>query len=253
MIPKITMIRNVLLIEDCSKKKSDTLKELIAAGYEVTFCKDIVAAGARYQKRDFTYCVIARSDMDNLSFIRSIRRENALIVNAVIEDALSDDKIISSLKSGADIVIEKNAINELPFRMERFERFIQSSLQETLPSFWLGNLCCTPSALIDKDSRYHIKVTKRQFEVLEILYRNINRIVSREALLCNAYGKELYYTKEGLLVIMHHLRQCLKLEENVVLENIHGIGYRLNLTTTCNSQNKSMNLTLSSNSFGKRA
>ena len=74
-----------------------------------------------------------------------------------------------------------------------------------------------------------IKLTKKEFSILQCLGEHVNVPISPEALLSKAWGPQFVHYIQALRVHIGHLRQ--KIEGNpsagVLIETVRGVGYRL--------------------------
>ena len=71
----------------------------------------------------------------------------------------------------------------------------------------------------------------KEAKLLSLFAEKQNTIVKREHILINLWGKNDYFLGRSLDVFISKLRKQLKDDENVSLENIRGVGFRLNVTT----------------------
>ena len=73
-------------------------------------------------------------------------------------------------------------------------------------------------------------LTLKEAQLLSLFAQKQNTIVKREHILINLWVKH-YFLGRSLDVFISKLRKQLKDDENVSLENIRGVGFRLNVTT----------------------
>jgi two-component system response regulator VicR len=71
------------------------------------------------------------------------------------------------------------------------------------------------------------KITQREGELLEVLASHKNEIVKRKLLLERIWGKEDYFLGRSMDVFISRLRKHLSGDPKVVIENVHGVGFRL--------------------------
>ena len=62
----------------------------------------------------------------------------------------------------------------------------------------------------------------------QILASNTNKILKREEVLINVWGKDDYFLGRSMDVFITKLRKHFKADPGIVLETIHGVGFRLN-------------------------
>jgi DNA-binding response OmpR family regulator len=73
-----------------------------------------------------------------------------------------------------------------------------------------------------------ISLTQREADLLRFFAQHINKILKREEVLLNVWGKDDYFLGRSMDVFITKLRKHFKADPEVVLETIHGIGFRLN-------------------------
>ena len=79
---------------------------------------------------------------------------------------------------------------------------------------------------IDKDV---ISLTQKEADLLNFFAKHINKILKREEVLLNVWGKDDYFLGRSMDVFITKLRKHLKADPSIVLETIHGVGFRLNV------------------------
>lgn len=73
-----------------------------------------------------------------------------------------------------------------------------------------------------------IKLSPREFEVIEFFMKNPNRVFSAEAILNRVWTNDSEATPSTVRTFIKQLRKKLHTDgENPVIENVHGVGYRL--------------------------
>jgi DNA-binding response OmpR family regulator len=72
-------------------------------------------------------------------------------------------------------------------------------------------------------------LTQREADLLKFLAEHPNRVLKREEVLLHVWGKDDYFLGRSMDVFMTKLRKYFKADPNLVLETIHGVGFRFNL------------------------
>lgn len=70
-------------------------------------------------------------------------------------------------------------------------------------------------------------LTFRENKLLHFLVRHTNQVVTRETLAAEVWEDEGVIVGRSLDVFISRLRKILKADETVMIKNIHGVGYRL--------------------------
>jgi DNA-binding response OmpR family regulator len=73
-------------------------------------------------------------------------------------------------------------------------------------------------------------ITQKEADLLRFLFEHKNRVVKREEVLINVWGKDDFFLGRSMDVYMTKLRKYLKNDPHTVLETIHGIGFRFSVS-----------------------
>ena len=199
-------------------------------GYEVfTGCNGLEAVRiAQSQKPDLVILDVMMPEMDGLTACAKIREFSnvpIILLTAKVEDM---DKLMG-FESGADDYLTK------PFNILELKARIRALLRRSGVSSGnsSANTLSIGSITLDLDSRNAYKsgiladLTAKEFDVIEFLMRNPNRVYSREALLDTIWTYE--YRSDIRTVDVHIRRLREKLEENpaepAYIMTKWGVGY----------------------------
>ncbi len=75
-----------------------------------------------------------------------------------------------------------------------------------------------------------LELTEKEYELLQLLYNNLNETVKREVLLNQIWGDEGAYVGRTLDVFVSKLRKKLDQDESIRILNSRGVGYKLVLS-----------------------
>jgi DNA-binding response OmpR family regulator len=134
------------------------------------------------------------------------------------------DKVLG-LNLGADDYITK------PFSMRELMARINAVLRRARrpdadrPVYDDGTLIINPSTFNVRCRGRDVRLTRKEFALLEELARNAGRVLTRESLLDRVWGHNYYGDSRTLDVHIRRLRQ--KLDSPEMIETVTGIGYRL--------------------------
>ena len=168
-------------------------------------------------------------DLDGIEVLHGIRGWNPVPVLVLSARSTSDEKV-AALDAGADDYVTK------PFEMnELMARIRAASRRGSLAGAAPGPVVETAAFTIDlaagvvRRGTDAIRLTPTEYHLLEVLARNIGRLVPREQLLRDVWGAG--YEREGhyLRVYMAQLRRKLEPDPGAPRHLITeaGIGYRL--------------------------
>ncbi|MBS1510704.1 MAG: response regulator transcription factor [Bacteroidetes bacterium] len=223
----------VLLAED-DVSLSFVIKDYLSdEGYEVVHCTDGEAAWQKFQKNDFEICLldVNMPSRDGFSLAKKIRQVSDIIpIIFITAKSLEEDKI-KGFQTGADDYITKPfSMKELVMRMDVFLRRTKKLQFDNTEEFMIGKLRFAYNELKIYSDAGSTDLTQREADLLKFFVTHINKILKREELLLNVWGKDDYFLGRSMDVFITKLRKYLKPDPNVALETIHGVGFRLQVS-----------------------
>lgn len=179
-------------------------------------------------------------DKDGFTLCRMIREEGYTTLPILLLTAKDDvhDKIIG-LDEGADDYITK------PFDFEELIAHIRAALQRSEGVSHFPEKLCIGDLFLDTQRRQvwrgakAIELTKREYEVLELLAQNAGRVLTKERIFERVWGYNNDTSLEVIKVYINYLRA--KLNEGGLPNLIHvvrGVGYMLKGEASINERPK---------------
>jgi DNA-binding response OmpR family regulator len=223
----------VLLAEDDLSLGYVIKDNLADAGYDVVLCADGQAAIDKFSKETFDICLldVMMPNKDGFAVAKKIRQQTDLVpILFITAKSLEEDRI-HGFECGADDYITKPfSMQELLLRIEVFLRRTKKMHSEKALSFQIGKMSFSFNdlKLAVGDTAYNM--TQKEAELLLFLCEHPNRILKREEVLLNVWGKDDYFLGRSMDVFITKLRKYFKADESVHIETIHGMGFRLNAT-----------------------
>lgn len=223
--------RAILLVED-EQKIANTLKMgLTEAGYYVEVAYDGLIAWKMFQNHSFDLVVldINLPGMNGYELCKNIRSKNAQIPIIMLTalSALSDK--IEGYDAGADDYILK------PFEFKELLMKIRVLLKRTVnQNIPTGSLLKAADLEINLDTKEVkrgdtvINLTAKEFQLLEYLMRNKNRVVSRSDIAVNVWDIDFDTNTNVIDVYINYVRN--KIDKKFDRKLIHtqvGMGYIL--------------------------
>lgn len=219
----------ILLVEDDPTLGFVVKDNLEVNGYDVIHASDGETGWQLYMKYNFDMCVldVMLPKRDGIWLAAQIRKKNESVPILLLTAKSMDEDKIAGFKSGADDYITK------PFNMQelllRIEVFLKRTLKKTedVPDeFRIGNLTFNYRDLMLQDENQRQQLTQREADLLRYLALNPNRVLKREEILMNVWGKEDYFLGRSMDVFITKIRKHLKDQPGVELQTIHGIGFK---------------------------
>jgi DNA-binding response OmpR family regulator len=227
--PEEGRVQTVVIVEDDEDIADSIRYNLEKEGFRVRIAQTGEAALDVLLERPPSLVLLDLNlpQMSGLEICRRLRAEAStaripiLMLTARAEES---DKVLG-LNLGADDYITKPfGMRELVARVKALLRR-SSGLRVDGPVFDNGTLRIDPAAFSVKYLGREVRLTRKEFALLEELARNQGRVLTREALLDRVWGMSYYGDSRTLDVHIRRLRK--KLGDQKVIETITGIGYRL--------------------------
>lgn len=223
----------ILYVEDNLSLRFVTSDQLKKRGYQVVSCKDGKEALSTFNEQVFDLCVldIMLPQIDGFELAKKIRQENEHIPIIFLSARSMQEDKIEGLKIGGDDYLTKPFdIDELCLKIEVFlKRKEINSGQNNIYKIGDFQLNVTEQTLsilgIEKT------LTLKETELLSLLAQKQNTIVKREYILVNLWGRNDYFLGRSLDVFISKLRKKLTQDQNISIENIRGVGFRLNVAS----------------------
>lgn len=219
----------ILLVEDDPTLGFVVKDNLEVHGYDVVHCLDGETGWQQFMKHNFDICLldVMLPRKDGMALATQIRKKNDTVPILLLTSKSMDDDKIAGFRSGADDYVTK------PFNMQelllRIEVFLKRTrkVEDSQPvEFKVGGLNFNFNDLIlYNDSEKH-QLTQREADLLRYLCLNANRVLKREEILLNVWGKEDYFLGRSMDVFITKIRKHLKDQPGVELQTIHGIGFK---------------------------
>jgi DNA-binding response OmpR family regulator len=204
----------------------DNLQE---AGFDVTNCPDGEAAWEYFQKNDPDLCIldVNMPYRDGFSLAKKIRQKSDVIpILFLTAKSLEEDKLKGFAVGADDYIVKPFSMKELISRIHVFLRRNKMLIAPSKKNFTLGHFTFMVEELRLTNNTETIPLTQRESELLEFLCNHSNKVLKREEILSNVWGKNDFFLGRSMDVFMTRLRKLLAAEPSVTIETIHGVGYR---------------------------
>jgi two-component system KDP operon response regulator KdpE len=225
-------VSGILVVDDEPQIVRTLAIHLRARGYEVHTAMSGAEAVVRVDDLapDAVILDLGLPDMEGIDVVRALRSSSTSPILVLSGRSDSRDKV-TALDSGADDYVTKPfGMDELLARLRALHR--RSSGQVETEVVRLGDVVVDLTAHTVSDHRAgtpdELRLTPREWHLLEVLVRNPGRLLSRSRLIREVWGAESETTAGNLRVYMAQLRRKLELDPHRPrhLLNEPGMGYR---------------------------
>lgn len=227
-------MEKIFLLEDDINFGSVLKAYLEMNDFFVHWVNDGKKAVNEYITDNFDICIldVMLPNIDGFTIAKEIKIRNKeqpiifLTAKGMKEDMLTGYKI------GADDYITK------PFDSELLLYKIKAILnRKVLPNkdvrkkfkFNIGKYTFNSQLRVLNFAEQKQRLSPKESDLLELLCRNQNSVLSREEALKKIWNDDNYFTTRSMDVYITKLRKYLKEDPNVKIDNIHGSGFILTI------------------------
>jgi DNA-binding response OmpR family regulator len=212
----------ILLVEDDELLGDGLAAGLRHCGYNVDWLRDGESARAALATEDYAALVLdlGLPRLDGMAVLRLLRAEgNAIPVLILTARDTTWDKV-SGLDSGADDYLVKPVdLDELAARLRALTRRGSGT---RAPLLKFRDVELDPAARRVRVLGQSVEVSAREFVILEMLMRNVGKVISRAQLESALYGWGEGAESNVVEVHIHHLRRKLGAD---LIRTVRGVGY----------------------------
>lgn len=220
------MKERILIVEDEEKLARFVELELSYEGYEIQKATDGRTGLELAESGNFDLILldVMLPGLNGLEVLRRLRRSTLVpVILLTARDAVVDK--VTGLDGGADDYVTK------PFAIEELLARIRVTLRKNRPesaATKIGRLSLDPQKYIARMDNTELSLTKREFDLLQLLMENKGIVLTRDVLLQRVWGYDYQGETNTVDVYIRFLRQ--KIDETFNVKYIHtvrGVGYVL--------------------------
>lgn len=219
----------VLIAEDNVKLGKLVVHMMKQAGIQVDLVLDgdMALEYALYDPYDVIVLDWMMPGQSGLAVCEQLRKQGyqGAILMLTAKDAL-DDKVMGLDKGADDYLVKPFEFAELLARIRALARRSKSEITEDVMQ--IGDLVFNGLTRCVQRGEVVVQLTSREFQLLDLLLRNQEKLIPREVILERIWGLETDVSSNNLDAYIRLLRRKLSSFEDVaVLHTVRGIGYRL--------------------------
>jgi DNA-binding response OmpR family regulator len=218
----------ILVVEDYTPLRQAMVESLETAGYAVDFSADGEEGLWYARNHDYDTIVldIMLPKMNGLKILEAIRSEGKGVPMIIISARDSVDHRIEGLDAGADdYLVKPFALKELLARVRTQTR---KAYGKTAPRLIVGDLVIDlPSKRVERGD-VEVKLTAREYSLLEYLALREGEVVSRQEIWDHVYNYYEDASSNAVDVYIGYLRKKLGSEDGATyIQTRRGQGYLL--------------------------
>ncbi len=231
--------KRILVVDDESQITRVLRTALTGSGYEVRTAEDGHAGlrAAREWQPDLVITDVSMPNMTGIELCGQLRAESQVPI-LVLSVKGEERTKVEALDAGADDYITKPiGMDELLARVRRNLARVTTSRDPSQRKLEIGDFLVDADAFRVTVKNQEIRLTPKEFELLQYLARHAGRVVTHRALLFAIWGPNSLEQPEHLRVLIAQLRKKIETEGRphyIVTEP--WVGYRFEAAGEAESQ-----------------
>lgn len=217
---------NILIIEDEKQMAMFIEMELTHEGYNVSVKHDGREGLREAESGDYHLILldIMLPGLNGMEICRRLRQTSKVPIIMLTAKGEITDRVMGLDMGANDYITKPFAIEELLARIRAIRRneILEVNLVEVkVADIVMNNL----THEVTRDGKI-IELTKKEYDLLEILLNNKNIVLSRELLIERIWGYDFYGDSNVVDVFIRYLRSKIDDDfENKIITTIRGVGY----------------------------
>lgn len=220
----------ILVIEDQENLAKLIKDGLMAEGFTVDCVYDGETGQTRIEMNSGDYDLVLLDVMlpkkSGIEVCQNIRAQKIFIPIILVTAKDSNEDVINGLNTGADDYIVK------PFTFDILIARIRAVLRRpkvSLPmKLEVGKLTLDITGKKLFKGKDEVKLTLKEFNLLEYMMRNTDRVLNREQILSNVWDFSFDSFSNVIDVHITNIRKKIDDHSGKIIETVHGVGYKMN-------------------------
>lgn len=222
------MVMRILVIEDEHRLSNVIKKGLLEDGFAVDQAFDGEEGQnlAEDEEYDLIVLDLMLPKINGIQVCKNLRKEKVRTPILILTAKSTTEDKVDGLDSGADDYLTK-PFSFVEFR-SRIHALIRRNHQENSPVLKIEDLEVDPLKHLVKRAEKKIKLTPKEFAVLELLLRHRGEVVSRTMIVEHVWDYNFDGMSNVVDVFVATLRK--KIDSGATLkliQTVHGVGYRI--------------------------
>lgn len=223
-------VSKILLVEDDEQLAKVVCDWLAEENHTVEWTMDGKEGQDRLRLYDYDLAIldIGLPNVSGLEILKDHRDKNGQTPILMLTGKGSVEDKARGLDAGADDYLTK------PFHGLELAARMRAILRR--PRAYIGNTVSFADLSLDRDGFVfkrgdtQIDLLPKEFDLMEFLMKNPNRVFTQEALLNRVWSSESDATTDALTTVVKRLRKKIDVpSKDSYIRTVHGVGYRLQI------------------------
>ena len=224
-------LTNILLAEDDINLGQLLHTFLKSKGFNVSLAQNGKIAFEKFNQQQYDFCIfdIMMPEMDGFTLAKEVREiDKKVPILFLSAKSMKEDKL-EGFSIGADDYLTKPfAMEELLARINAILRRSEVESEEGKnEELHVGKIKYEPEYRLLYLKEGEKKLTTKENQLLQLLVKNQNEILDRNATLRAIWGDDNYFNGRSMDVYIAKLRKALKEDPAIEIMNVHGKGFKL--------------------------
>jgi len=225
----------ILLVEDDENLRIGLADNLGDEGYDVTQAATVADAKAALTDVDFDLFVldVMLPDGDGYSFCEHLRQDGHTGMVLMLTARSLEEDLVRGFDAGADDYVAK------PYRLRELLVRVRALLRRRGHKPADANRVVIGDIEVDRERRVvtkagaEVSLTKTEYDLWCLLVDNASRVLPRDAILDQVWGKDVSVEVRTVDNFISSLKKKLdkKRDARFRIQTVRGVGYRLDLLT----------------------
>ena len=224
-------VTNILLAEDDINLGQLLQTFLKNKGFKVSLAQNGKIAFEKFNQAKYDFCIfdVMMPEMDGFTLAGEIREiDKHVPILFLTAKAMKEDKLEGFTLGADDYMTKPFAMEELLARITAILRRTDTAVEGEEPAeVTVGKLKYEPEFRLIHLKEGVKKLTTKENQLLQLLVKNQNEILDRNATLRAIWGDDNYFNGRSMDVYIAKLRKTLKEDPNIEIMNVHGKGFKL--------------------------
>lgn len=222
---------HILLAEDDINLGQLLQTFLKSKGFNVSLAQNGKIAFEKFNQAKYDFCIfdVMMPEMDGFTLASEIREiDKHVPILFLTAKSMKEDKLQGFTLGADDYLTKPFAMDELLARITAILRRTEGKTEgEKAGEVTVGKLKYEPEFRLIHLKEGVKKLTTKENQLLQLLVKNQNEILDRNATLRAIWGDDNYFNGRSMDVYIAKLRKTLKEDPNIEIMNVHGKGFKL--------------------------
>jgi DNA-binding response OmpR family regulator len=219
----------ILLAEDDENLGQLLHTFLKTKGFEADLARNGKAAFEKFTGGKYDFCIldVMMPEMDGFTLAKEIREiDRKVPILFLTAKSMKEDKLTGFSIGADDYLTKPFSMEELTARINAILRRVETVGDGEGTELFVGKIKYEPELRLLHLSEGTKKLTTKENQLLELLVKNENEILDRQATLRAIWGDDNYFNGRSMDVYIAKLRKLLKEDPAIEIMNVHGKGFK---------------------------